>query len=852
MKPISQLGIILFIYVASIITTLPVSAQKKTDKRSTPDAQNQTTPATTQASSPTTPKDQKPYNEVITDKAKTNIGLFTVYQIDDKYYFEIADTLMKREFIAITRISKTSTGAGFGGEIANQSVLYFEKGPEGKLFLRTSLRVNMAADPNQPLAQAVKNSNVDPIVAAFDIKSLGKDSTGVVIEVTDFLKSENAVISMGVNERTKYKLGMPLSDRIFIESIRSYPINTEVKISKTFSLSSSPSSPLTSREKDKSLPASDAGAATFEFNISMLLLPKEPMRRRAFDARVGFFANNIVSFDENKQGSEKEVYAVRWRLEPKPGDVEKMKRGELVEPVKPIVYYLDSATPKKWRKYLIQGIEDWNVAFEQAGFKNVIKAYEWPEKDSTMSLEDARFSVVRYFAADIENAYGPNVHDPRSGEILESHIGWYNDVSKRLYKWYLIQTAAVDPRAKNKEYDEALMGRLMRYAVCHEVGHTLGLRHNFAGSYAIPVEKLRDKEYIKKYSHSASIMDYSRFNYVAQPEDSITDLIPRIAVYDKWVIEWGYKPIFDAKDAKAEKLVLNTWVRSHETDPMYLFGNEKSQYDPRFQSEDLGDNAMKAGEYGIKNLKRILPHLIEWTEEDGENYTDLSTMYGELLAQFSRYMGHVAKNIGGVYETPKTFDMPGAQYEVVPRATQKDAVAFLNKNVFDTPVWLLDKNISSRISRTGGLEFITPLQESALNAVLSASKLNALATNFGVSTQNYSVDELLQDLKKGIWAELPGKKSVDYCRRNLQKVYVEKMLSIIEPEQENNILAQLMMLSSSAPVISSGDVYSIFKSHLKSLMGELRLASTIATTDRITKAHWADLADRIDKTLNKK
>ena len=850
MKTLSQLGIILSLFIALSITTMTASAQKKTKKETSSETQKPATPAASQSSSQATQKGQKPYAEIITDTTKTSIGLFTVHQIDDKFYFEIADTLMKREFIAITRISKTSTGAGFGGEIANQSVLYFEKGPENKLLLRTSLIVNMAADPSQPLAQAVKNSNVDPIVAAFDIKSLGKDSTGVVIEVTDFFKSENAVISMGNNAKNQYKLGMPLSDRIFIESIRSYPINTEVKISKTFSISSSPSSSSSTRGVEKTLPAAEAGAATFEFNISMLLLPKEPMHRRAFDARVGFFANSITSFDENKQGSEKEVFAVRWRLEPKPGDIDKMKHGELVEPAKPIVYYIDPATPKKWRKYLIQGIEDWNVAFKQAGFKNAIKAYEWPEKDSTMSLEDARFSVVRYFAADIENAYGPNVHDPRSGEILESHIGWYSDVAKRLYKWYLIQTAAVDPRAKNKEYDEELMGRLMRYVVCHEVGHTLGLRHNFAGSFAIPVEKLRDKDFVKEYGHSASIMDYSRFNYVAQPEDSITDLIPRIAVYDKWAIEWGYKPVFDFTDVKSEKLVLNKWVRSHETDPMYLFGNEQSQYDPRFQSEDLGNNAMKAGEYGIKNLKRILPHLIEWTEEDGENYTDLSTMYSELLSQYSRYMGHVAKNIGGIYETPKTSDMPGAQFEVVPRTTQKEAVAFLIKNVFDTPVWLQDKNISDRISRSGGLEFITPIQESVLNLVLSSSKLNTLASNYGVSAQNYSVDELLQDLKKGIWAELPTKKATDYCRRNLQKAYIEKLMSMIEPEQQNNILSQLMMLSS-APTASKGDGYSIVKSHLKSLMNELKLAST-TTTDRVTKAHWADLADRIDKTLNKK
>ena len=850
MKVLTQSGIIFSLFLALSITTMSVYAQKKTDKPTTPQAQNPAVPITPLVPPVVPQKGLKPYKEVITAKAKTSTGLFTVHKIEDKFYFEIADSLMKREFIAITRISKTSTGAGFGGEIAKQSVLYFEKGPENKLLLRSSLIVNMAVDPNQPLAQAVKNSNVDPIVAIFDIKALGLDSTGVVIEVTDFFKSENAVISMENNTKTQYKLGMPLSDRIFIESIHSYPVNTEIKISKTFSISNSTSYTSSTRGIDKILPAADVGAATFEFNISMLLLPKYPMHRRAFDARVGYFANSFTSFDENKQGSEKEVFAVRWRLEPKPEDVEKMKREELVEPAKPIVYYIDPSTPKKWRKYLIQGIDDWNIAFEQAGFKNAIKAYEWPEKDSTMSLEDARFSVVRYFAADIENAYGPNVHDPRSGEILESHIGWYNDVAKRLYKWYLIQTAAIDPRAKNKEYDEELMGQLMRYVVCHEVGHTLGLRHNFAGSWAIPVEKLRNKEFTKKYGQSASIMDYARFNYVAQPEDSITDLIPRIAVYDKWAIEWGYKPILDTKDAKAEKLVLNKWVRSHETDPMYLFGNESSQYDPRFQSEDLGDNAMKAGEYGIKNLKRILPHIMEWTEADGENYTNLTTMYGELIAQFSRYMGHVAKNVGGVYETPKTFDMPGAQFEAVPRMTQKEAVAFLNKNVFDTPLWLQDKIIMSRISRTGGLEFITPIQENALNAVLSSTKLNTLATNYGASIKNYSVDELLQDLKKGIWAELPSKKAVDYCRRNLQKAYVEKLLSMIEPTSQTNLLIQ-SIIQSSIPITSKSDVYSIVKSHLRSLMSELKIASA-TTKDRITKSHWTDLADRINNALNKK
>jgi len=851
MKTLTQTGITLSLVFLLCFTAMNVSAQRRDTVRM-PQSQNpanQGAPQTPQTAAQRAPK---PYKDVITAKAKTSKGLFTVHKVDDKYYFEIADSLMKREFIAVTRYAKTTSGAGFGGEILNQSVLYFEKGPDNKLLLRNSLIVNMAADPSQPLAHAVENSNVDPIVAAFDIKAFSKDSTRTVIEVTDFFKSENTVISMSNNTKTQYKLGGIQSDRNFIESIRSYPINTEIKVSKTYSINNTPSGAMPTRGgADRPLPATEAGVATFELNISMLLLPKTPMHRRAFDARVGFFADQFTSFDENKQGSKKETFAVRWRLEPKPGDIEKMKRGELVEPKKQIVYYIDPATPKKWRKYLIQGIDDWNVAFEQAGFKNAITAKEWPENDSTMSLEDARFSVIRYFAADIENAYGPNVHDPRSGEIIESHVGWYNDIVKRLYKWYLIQTATIDPRAKNKEYDEELMGQLMRYVVCHEVGHTLGLRHNFASSAAMPVEKLRDKEFIKKYGQSPSIMDYSRFNYVAQPGDGITDLIPRISVYDLWAIQWGYKPIFDVKDAKAEKLELNKWVRSHEGDKMYLFGSESSPYDPRFQSEDLGDNAMKAGEYGIKNLKLILPHLIEWTKEDGDDYTDLATMYGELSSQFSRYMAHAAKNVGGVYETPKTYDMPGAQFEAVPRATQKEAVAFLTKNIFNTPLWLQDKEIMSRISHTGGLELIAPIQESALNNVLFVPRLNMMATNYGASTQNYSVQELLQDLKNGIWTELPARKAVDYCRRNLQKAYVLKLLAMIEPVPQTAAAALTMGRGISASISPNSDTYSLVKSHLRSLMGELKTASA-TTADAITKAHWADLADRIDQTLNKK
>lgn len=791
----------------------------------------------------------KSFKEFITKKAVSQKGVFTVHFQDDKFYFDIQDSLLGRELIAVTRYAKVAGGARkYGGEQVNEQTIQFEKGPNNRLFMRVVTLISKA-DSTQTIAKAVKNSYLDPIVAAFEIKAYGKDSTSSIIDVTDFFKGDNQAVSLSSFEKRNFNLSGLASDRSYIETIKAYPINLEVRTVKTYNASAPmPGSPA----GGSFIPAAaNAGAVTFELNTSILLLPKTPMGRRLFDSRVGYFADNFVEYSDDQQKVKNQVFAVRYRLEPKPQDLEKYKRGELVEPVKPIIYYVDPATPKKWVPYLIAGVNDWNAAFEKAGWKNAIQGKEWPN-DSTMSLEDARFSVIRYFASDIENAYGPQVHDPRSGEILESHVGWYHNVMSLVHDWYMVQAAAVDPAARKMHFDDELMGNLIRFVSSHEIGHTLGLRHNMGSSSKTPVEKLRDKNWVEANGHTASIMDYARFNYVAQPEDKVSQsgLFPRIGDYDKWAIQWGYTYTGE-QDAQADRKINNKWIVDNlSKNPRLWFGGEGRNDDPRAQTEDLGDNSMLASEYGIKNLKRILVNLPEWTKEEGDRYENLSQMYGQVVGQFSRYMGHVLRNVGGVQETFKSVEEKGDVYTPTTVAIQKQAMQFFHTQLFATPKWLLDASILNKFANPVSNERVQTIQTSILKSLLDKNRLYRITTSysrFGATT--YALNEMMDDLRKGLFSDVS---KADIYRRNLQKTYVSQLDELINPSSASAAAASnLARIGFPSADVENTDVVSEAKAQLKKLATSLQSAKATAT-DASAVNHINDLQDRIKQALDPK
>ncbi|AEE19605.1 uncharacterized protein DUF5118 [Dokdonia sp. Hel_I_63] len=779
----------------------------------------------------------KPYGKVITKDAKTDEGLFTVHKLDDKYFYEIPDSLMGREMLMVTRIAKTAGGLGFGGGKQNTSVLRWEV-KDKKVLLRVVSHQVYAAD-SLPISEAVKNSNFEPVLYAFDVKAYKKDSVSgnknIVIDASPLFETD--VKPLGLPQRSRKDLKVTKLDgkRSYIDTIRSYPQNIEVRSVKTYSGSALPSNNAT-------------GTLSLMMSNSMILLPKEPMQRRMFDERVGWFGRGQTDYGLDLQKSKTIRYLDRWRLEVKDEDLAAFNRGELVEPKKQIVYYIDRATPKKWVPYIKQGIEDWQVAFEAAGFKNAIIAADPPsvEEDPDWSPEDVRYSVVRYLASPIPNANGPHVSDPRSGEILESDINWYHNVMTLLHNWYFVQTAAINPEARSNEFKDEIMGRLIRFVSSHEVGHTLGLPHNMGSSVAYAVDDLRDPEFTKKYGTAPSIMDYARFNYVAQPGDGDVALMPNIGIYDKYAINWGYRPIPSAKSAEDEKKTLDSWILEHAGDPMYRFGRQqRGVIDPSSQTEDLGDDAMKASTYGIANLKRIVPNLIEWTAEEGQNYDELDKMYGQVLSQYNRYMGHVAGNVGGVYEMYKTYDQEGAVYTHVPKAKQKEALDFLQTQLFDTPEWLLDNNIFDKIENAGSVERVRGFQTRTLNNLLDFGRMARMLENEALNDADaYSLVTMMSDLRAGLFSELRSRQAIDIYRRNLQRAYVERLAFIMTEDQSGG-----RFFSGTRVNVGQSDIRAVVRAELKDLKRDLQ---NNRLRDRMSRIHSEDLVERINMILDPK
>ncbi|MBR1698738.1 MAG: zinc-dependent metalloprotease [Bacteroidales bacterium] len=757
-------------------------------------------------------------------------GLFGAARNEKDWYLEIPDSLLGRRFLAVTRYVTNTVGAGvYGGEEVNEAMLYWEKAANGNLLLRSDV-LGIVAPKDDVIAEAVRVSSENPIVASFKPEK-GASAGTIRIKANSLFEGDTQVFSLDSRRKKQFNLGGVKADASFIQSIRSFPINTEVTVTKTYSYNQPQAGPgAASQSRGTTLPAGrETGFVTVVLNTSMILLPEQPMQQRWFDSRVGYFTNGYSLFTDEQQRVQNIRFITRWRLEARPEDVERQKRGELVEPVKPIVYYIDPATPKQWRKHLIAGVNDWQVAFEQAGWKNAIRAEEWPEnaEELGMSLEDARFSVIRYLASPIANAYGPNVHDPRSGEILESHIGWYHNVMTLVHDWYQVQVAAVDPRARSFEYDEELMGDLIRFVSSHEVGHTLGLRHNKGSSSFTPVEKLRDKEWVEKHGHTVSIMDYARFNYVAQPEDGIgkEGIYPRINDYDKWAIEFGYKPTYIA-DPKEDHLWWNKEIIARlKARPDLWFGGEGYDQDPRAQSEDLGDDAVEAGNYGIANLQRIIGQLPEWNTEEANLHTNLNRMYGAVVQQYGRYLGHVAMNIGGRYITYKSVEQPGDVYAPVPKEHQKKCLDFLNRRLFVKPAWLVDQPYIYVLTDSPESK-LYPLVNSIVSAgfLLGIDRLDRMA-NLG----DYAPEEYLEDLHKMVFTELEKGGRVSAYRRYLQTRFVTVALEVVNSQRAKSSPSRALLLGE--------------------LMDIQKKASKGKGPDTATKAHWTALAAQIEKGL---
>ncbi|MGB0260154.1 MAG: zinc-dependent metalloprotease [Flavobacteriaceae bacterium] len=825
----------LFCVVFTLLGAIDLEAQGKRPFRKKPKKEEVTAPK------PPEKKDKngiKPYGKVITDKAITDKGLFDVHQIDEDYFYEIPDSLFGREMLVVTRIAKTASGIGFGGGKQNTQVLRWEKRPK-KVLLRVVSHEVVAAD-SLPVHEAVVNSNFEPVLYSFDIKAFGKDSLSTVIQVNKFLEDDVKAIGYPASRRKAYKVSSLDKSRSFIESIKSYPLNVEMRHVKTYNAAEPPSNFST-------------GSISLEMNNSMILLPEEPMRRRYFDQRVGWFARGQIDYGLDVQESKTVRYLDRWRLEVKEEDMEKFNRGELVEPKKPIVYYIDRATPKKWRKYLKQGIEDWQVAFEAAGFKNAIIAKDppTPEEDPEWSPEDVRYSVVRYLASPIPNANGPHVSDPRSGEILESDINWYHNVMTLLRNWFFVQTAAINPEARGVAFKDEIMGELIRFVSAHEVGHTIGLPHNMGSSAAYPVDSLRSPSFTKKYGTAPSIMDYARFNYIAQPGDGDVSLMPNIGIYDIHSVRWGYRPIPEAATVEDEKPVLDQWILAHQDDPMYRFGRQQGLVvDPSSQTEDLGDDAIKASQYGIENLKRIVPNLIEWTAEDGKNYDDLETLYGQVLSQFNRYTGHVVSNIGGVYEYYKTYDQEGAVYSHVDKDYQKNCMDFLHKQLFETPTWMLEKDILNKIESAGTMDRIRRTQTRILNQLMDFGRMARIIENESLhGSDAYTLVQMMTDLRRGIWQELYTGNPIDAYRRNLQRAYIDRLAYLMTEDQTP--ISPSSRSNRTRVLVSQSDIRSVARAQLLNLKSAIGNAMPEAK-DQNTRYHLIDAVERINAVLDPK
>jgi hypothetical protein len=793
----------------------------------------------------------QPYEKVITKDAKTTKGLFTVHQVKERYYYEIPKTEIDKELLWNSQIARTTLGAGYGGGQLVTRVVRWEL-KEHRVLLR-EINYGLTADPGQPIAMAVKAANNDAIIMSFPVAAFAKDGAPV-IEVTRLFTSDVQEFS------ARQRLGATGVDatRTFVEHISTYPQNVEAEVTVTYTRSAGGAGAAGGRgPTGGGLGGGQMrpGSATVVLHHSMVKLPEKPMMPRTFDERVGYFTTSTMDYSHDDYRAEHVRYIARWRLE------KKDPSAAVSEPVKPIVYYIDAATPTKWVPWLIKGVEDWNVAFEAAGFKNAIIAKKAPtaKEDPAWSPEDVRNSVIRWLPSTVENAMGPHISDPRTGEILNADIQFYHNVMNLARDWYFVQAGPLDPRAKKIPLPDDLMGRLLEYVVAHEVGHTLGFQHNMKSSSMYPADKLRDKEFLHTMGHTPSIMDYSRFNYVAQPEDGIPvdDLIPRIGPYDIWATHWGYAPIPDAKKSDDEKATLDKWSKEQDDKPWLRFSTSNSNgADPGEETEAVGDaDPVKSTALGVKNLQRVEKMLMPATAwKDGETYEDLAELYGRMVSQWSTEMSHVAAVVGGLNSQEKVVGQEGRIFNLIPKDRQQAAVKFLIDNAFSTPTWMIDEEILRRIEPVGAIDRVHSAQNRILTSLMSSARLARLVEEQTLDgSLAYSPVEFLDTVRKGVWKELDAPQvKIDAYRRELQRSYLKAVNAKLNPAPTAAALP--LFPSEDGRMVrppQTGDEQPLYRAELRALSASIT-AAMAHTTDVETKAHLQASKDEIAKILDPK
>lgn len=710
----------------------------------------------------------KPYSQVITDRAITREGIFDTHLIGEKLYFEIPRSELDREMLLIARIvhSTAQTQGGFFGGGA-RSIVQWER-QRDRIVLR-QISYDLVADSTDAIWRQVRGMRYGPVVASFAISAFGPDSAAVIDVTPLFTTTHETIGSVESVER----------DDSWIEYAAAFERNVEVEATQTGV--QRPSGPAAG-------PNARPRPVTARIHWSMLRLPEDPMMPRLADARVGFISSDYVDYSQPAHEAEEREFIHRFRLEP--SDTAAFLRGELVEPVEKIVYWIDPATPEWLRPYVVSGVDQWDVAFEEAGFRDAIEGRVAPADDSDFSLYDARHSVIYWRPSTVANATGGQTVDPRTGEILKGEVNMYHNVMNLLRNWYFTQVSPLDPRAQALPLPDSLMGRLVEYVVAHEIGHSIGFPHNMKASAMYPADSLRNEAFLRRMGgHVATLMDYSRFNYVAQPEDGIPPelLIPGIGPYDKFAVMWGYRPIIEANTPDEERLVLDQWARMQDTIPWFRFTTDDSPNDPFDLTEAVGDeDAVQSSMLGLRNLQRVMNSLIPVAERPGEDYALLDELYGNAVGQWGRYMGHVAAVVGGAY-TQERYGT-GPRFEPVDRATQEEAVRFLVENAFATPEMLIDPEILRRIEAEGVIPRIREAQSRVIRTLINDSRLNrlveyeALARNPGAA---YTVGDLMEDIRRGAWSELrSGRVRVDVYRRNLQRAYLEALDAELNPPEE--------------------------------------------------------------------